>query len=67
MFSIMPVTGALKFTEEARQSWFSHKAEIVKPHYYSVYLADHDTQVGAPTERAAQFRLTFPKQTVRLW
>ncbi|MEI7586920.1 GH92 family glycosyl hydrolase, partial [Runella sp.] len=62
MFSIMPVTGKLKFTEEARQSWFSHKAEVVKPHYYSVYLADHDTQVEiAPTERAAQFRLTFPK------
>jgi predicted alpha-1,2-mannosidase len=62
MFSIMPVTGKLKFTEEARQSWFSHKAEVVKPHYYSVYLADQDTQVEiAPTERAAQFRLTFPK------
>ncbi|MBB3838732.1 putative alpha-1,2-mannosidase [Runella defluvii] len=62
MFSIMPVTGKLKFTEEARQSWFSHKAEVVKPHYYSVYLADHDTQVEiTPTERASQFRLTFPK------
>ena len=62
MFSIMPVTGKLKFTEDERQSWFSHKAEVVKPHYYSVYLADHDTQVEiAPTERAAQFRLTFPK------
>jgi len=62
MFSIMPVTGKLKFTEDARQSWFSHKAEVVKPHYYSVYLADHDTQVEiTPTERASQFRLTFPK------
>lgn len=62
MFSIMPVTGKLKFTEDERQSWFSHKAEVVKPHYYSVYLADHDTQVEiTPTERAAQFRLTFPK------
>lgn len=62
MFSIMPVTGKLRFTEEARQSWFSHKAEVVKPHYYSVYLADHDTQVEiTPTERASQFRLTFPQ------
>ena len=31
-FSIMPVTGKLKFREQERQSWFSHKSEIVKPH-----------------------------------
>lgn len=61
-FSIMPVTGALKFKEEERQSWFSHKAEVVKPYYYSVYLADYDvTTEIAPTERAAIFRFTFPK------
>jgi predicted alpha-1,2-mannosidase len=61
-FSIMPVTGTLRFTEEARASWFSHKAEVVKPHYYSVYLADHDvTTEIVPTERAAQFQFTFPE------
>ncbi len=61
-FSIMPVTGSLKFTGEERASWFSHKAEIVKPYYYSVYLADHDvTTEFAPTERAAIFRFTFPE------
>ncbi|WP_031428915.1 GH92 family glycosyl hydrolase [Flavimarina sp. Hel_I_48] len=61
-FSIMPVTGSLKFTEEDRQSWFSHKAEIVTPYYYSVYLADHDvTTEITPTERAARFRFTFPE------
>ena len=61
-FSIMPVTGSLKFTEEDRQSWFSHKAETVTPYYYSVYLADHDvTTEIAPTERAARFRFTFPE------
>ena len=61
-FSIMPVTGTLKFKEEERQSWFSHKAEIVKPYYYSVYLADHDvTTEITPTERAARFRFTFTK------
>jgi len=58
-FSIMPVNG-LKLSEDARASWFSHKAEISKPYYYSVYLADHDiTTEITPTERAAQFRFTF--------
>jgi predicted alpha-1,2-mannosidase len=61
-FSIMPVTGKIAFTEEDRASWFSHKSEIVKPHYYSVYLADFDvtTELTA-TERAAHFQITFPK------
>ena len=61
-FSIMPVTGNLKFTEDERASWFSHKAETAKPYYYNVYLADADvtTEITA-TERAAQFRFTFPK------
>lgn len=62
MFSIMPVTKRMQFTEEARASWFSHKAEIVKPYYYSVYLADADvTTEITPTERSAQFRFTFPQ------
>lgn len=61
-FAIMPVTGKLKFTDDDRASWFSHKSEISKPYYYSVYLADHNvTTELTPTERAAQFRFTFPK------
>ena len=61
-FAIMPVTGHLKVTQNGRQSWFSHKSEIAKPYYYSVYLADHDvTTEITPTERSAQFRFTFPK------
>lgn len=60
-FSIMPLTRHLKFGEEERASWFSHKAEVVKPYYYSVYLSDYDvTTEITPTERAAQFRFTFP-------
>ncbi|MBC7569497.1 MAG: glycoside hydrolase family 92 protein [Spirosoma sp.] len=61
-FSIMPITGKLRIGEDERASWFSHKAEVVQPHYYRVYLADHDvtTQI-TPTERAANFRFTFPK------
>ena len=61
-FSLMAVTGDLKYKEEERASYFSHKAEIVKPNYYSVYLADYDVSVEvAPTERAAHFRFTFPE------
>jgi len=61
-FAIMPVTNHLKFTLDNRASWFSHKTEIAKPYYYSVYLADADvTAEITPTERAAQFRFTFPK------
>jgi predicted alpha-1,2-mannosidase len=60
-FSLMAVTGKLKFAGEERASWFSHKAEIVKPYYYSVYLADYDvTAEVTPTERTALFRFTFP-------
>jgi predicted alpha-1,2-mannosidase len=61
-FSVMPLTGKKRFTQDARASWFSHKAEVAKPYYYSVYLADSDvTAEITPTERAAQFRFTFPK------
>jgi predicted alpha-1,2-mannosidase len=62
MFAIFPETGKLKLNEVQRASWFSHKAEIAKPYYYSVYLADYDvTTEITPTERAASFRFTFPK------
>lgn len=61
-FSLMPLTGKPVFDEEERASWFSHKAEIAKPHYYRVYLADYDiTTEITPTERAAMFRFTFPE------
>ncbi|MEO6070814.1 MAG: GH92 family glycosyl hydrolase [Chitinophagaceae bacterium] len=61
-FSIMPVTGRLKYKQDERASWFSHKTEIAKPYYYSVYLADADvTTEITPTERAAQFRFTYPR------
>jgi predicted alpha-1,2-mannosidase len=60
-FSLMATTGDLKFQEDERASWFSHKAETAKPHYYSVYLADYDvTAEVSPTERAAHFKFTFP-------
>ena len=61
-FAIMPVTQKLAFKQDDRASWFSHKAEIAKPYYYSVYLADADvTTEITPSERAAQFRFTYPE------
>ncbi|EJL75639.1 GH92 family glycosyl hydrolase [Chryseobacterium populi] len=61
-FAIMPGVGKLKFKEDDRASWFSHKAEIAKPYYYSVYLADINvTTEFTPTERAAFFKFDFPK------
>jgi predicted alpha-1,2-mannosidase len=61
-FSVMAVTGELKYKEDERASWFSHKVEIVKPYHYKVYLADYDVVAEvAPTERAAHFKFTFPK------
>ena len=60
-FSLMAVTGDLKFQEDERASWFSHKAETVKPYHYKVYLADYDSTVEvSPSDRAAHFKFTFP-------
>ena len=62
MFSVFPETGKVIIDEDKRASWFSHKAENARPYYYSVYLADYDvTTEITPTERAANFRFTFPK------
>lgn len=61
-FAIMPITGKPVFNEDDRASWFSHKAEVAKPYYYRVYLADHDVVTElTPTERAVMFRFTFPE------
>lgn len=61
-FAIMPTVGKIKINQDDRASWFSHKSEVAKPYYYSVYLADADvTTELAPTERAAIFQFTFPK------
>jgi putative alpha-1,2-mannosidase len=61
-FSLMPVVGDLVVHQDKRESWFSHMAEISRPHYYRVFLADPMVTVEiTPTERAAQFRFTFPE------
>ncbi len=61
-FSIFATTGKPVFKEDERASWFSHKAETVKPYLYEVYLADFDIEAAfTATERAAFFELTFPE------
>src|SRR5689334_21888877 len=60
VFSNMPVSGKDDFKPGERASWFSHKSEIARADYYSVYLADyHLTTEITPTERAAIFRITY--------
>jgi len=62
-FSLMPVTTGPVVTDEERASWFTHKAEVAKPYYYSVYLAEHDATFElTPTERAARVRITYPEK-----
>lgn len=59
-FSLMPLTGKVQTDPLKRASWFSHKAEVSKAHYYRVYLADYDvTAEITPSDRAAQFRFSF--------
>lgn len=60
-FSVLPIVAKRPiFDESERASWFSHKSEIARPYYYSVYLADYDTRVHlAPTERAAVMEVEY--------
>lgn len=59
-FSLMPVAGRMRWQEEDRASWFSHKAEKATPYSYEVYLADYHTQLAmAPTERGAVFQIHY--------
>ena len=63
-FAIMPVRDAANVSQDARSSWFTHKSETAKPHYYQVYLCDHDINAElTPTDRAAAFRFTYPEST----
>ena len=61
VFSLMPVTGNLVVNEHERASLFSHTNEIAKPHYYKVKFDNGITTEISPTERAAHFRFSFPK------
>ena len=61
-WSFLPVVGRPGANPGARASWFSHKAETIRPDCYRVYLADYDTTVElAPTLRGAAVRITWPE------
>lgn len=59
-FSLMPVSGKLAVTEEARASEFRHETEQAHPGYYRVRMDTWSaTAEVTPTERAASFRFTY--------
>jgi predicted alpha-1,2-mannosidase len=65
--TLMPEIGALKTTPETRKLPFTHKDEIARPDYYSVWMDAGDskrirTEMTA-TERCAYMRFTFPAGT----
>jgi len=62
-FCLMPVTTGPVVKDDERASWFTHKAEVATPYYYSVYLAEHDATLElTPTMRAARVRITYPQK-----
>ncbi len=59
-FSLMPVSGKLKFTDRERAAYFSHHNEMAQPYYYQVLLPDeHILAEITPTQRCARMRFTF--------
>lgn len=62
-FTLMPTTGDIAITPEARASSFQHSAEISSPSYYSVKLERYDTRVELTgLERAGILRISFPSE-----
>ncbi len=59
---IMTVPGSRTDPDSGYSSRFSHKSEVAKPGYYSVYLKDYNIKAElTATERAGFQRYTFPK------
>lgn len=59
-FSLMPVVGELRVTDDRRAAYFSHHSETAKPHYYRVTLPEDSVTVEiTPTERSARLRFIF--------
>lgn len=58
---VMPMTGGVKSTPDARKSTFSHANEVAKAHYYKTRLDTYGiTAEIAPTDHAGVLRFTFP-------
>ena len=61
-WTFLPVTGRPGTNAAVRASWYSHKAETMRPDFYRVYLADYDTMLElSPTMRGAAVRITWPE------
>jgi predicted alpha-1,2-mannosidase len=58
---VMPMTGAVKSTPDARKSSFTHTNEIAKAHYYKTQLDTYNiTAEMTPTDHAGVMRFRFP-------
>ncbi|MEV6928138.1 GH92 family glycosyl hydrolase [Dactylosporangium sp. NPDC051485] len=58
---VMPMTGGLKTTPDARKSTFSHANEVARAHYYKTRLDTYGiTAEMTPTDHAGVMRFTFP-------
>ena len=58
---VMPMTGGLKSTPDARKSTFSHANEVAKAHYYKTKLDTYGiTAEMTPTDHAGVMRFTYP-------
>ncbi|MEV6301376.1 GH92 family glycosyl hydrolase [Actinoplanes sp. NPDC051861] len=58
---VMPMTGAVKTTPDARRSTFSHGNEVARAHYYRTRLDTYGiTAEMTPTDHAGVMRFGFP-------
>ncbi|MCX2574113.1 GH92 family glycosyl hydrolase [Pedobacter sandarakinus] len=61
VYTLMPVSGALKVLDKDRSSKFKHTNEIAKPNYYKVTFDNGITTEMSPTERGAHLKFQFVK------
>ena len=58
---VMPMTGSIKTTPDARRSTFSHSNEIAQAHYYKTQLDTYGiTAEMTPTDHAGVLRFKYP-------
>ncbi|MEU8610563.1 GH92 family glycosyl hydrolase [Actinoplanes sp. NPDC048791] len=58
---VMPMTGGVKSTPDARKSTFKHSNEVARAHYYKTQLDTYGiTAEIAPTDHAGALRFTYP-------
>lgn len=63
---LMPITGPVETDPAANASLYDHDFETATPYYYAVRLEKTDTEVQfTVTERAAYFRIAYPKMAGR--